>query len=107
MMRTMAQKMLGDRIPPEELEASLPELIRTASADMPDFGFDDGDDFFSFGPPDFFERDPFWGGHSSTEDLFQIQPFQVELDTDLLQQFRQRLASQVEINLKEMLRLNF
>lgn len=64
MMRAMAQKMLGNQIPPEELEAILPELIRMASADMPDFGFDDGDDFFSFGPPNFFERDPFGGGHS-------------------------------------------
>jgi tetratricopeptide (TPR) repeat protein len=67
MMRKMAQKMLGDQISPDELEVILPELIRMASADMPDldFGFDDGDDFFSFGPPNFFERDPFGGGRSS------------------------------------------
>jgi DnaJ-class molecular chaperone len=47
------------------------------------------------------------GEQSSTEDLFQIQPFQVELDATLLQQFRQRLASQVEVNLEEMIRLTF
>jgi tetratricopeptide (TPR) repeat protein len=61
MMRQMVKKMFGKNIPPEQLEAILPELMRMAEADLPDFGMDDDDDmgnFFSFGPPDLFGPPP-------------------------------------------------
>jgi curved DNA-binding protein CbpA len=47
------------------------------------------------------------GEQPGMEDLFQIQPCQDELDATALQQFRQRLAPQVELSVEDLIKLTF
>lgn len=49
MVRKMVQKMFGKELPPDVLEEMLPELVKMATAGMPELDFDDGfDDDFDF-----------------------------------------------------------
>lgn len=56
MLRKMAQKMLGNDVPPQILEQMLPDLMRMLESEMPDLD-DEEDDFFD--APDLFGKGSF------------------------------------------------